>query len=68
MKNHLKQVHNLEREVLELKRNNQEIQASMEDLRNEKHRLQRKLEISLDEKKKNLDRINELTIIGMWVF
>jgi predicted RNase H-like nuclease (RuvC/YqgF family) len=65
MKNHLKQVHNLEREVLELKRNNQEIQASMEGLRNEKHRLQRKLEIALDEKKKNLDRINELTIIGM---
>lgn len=59
------QIRDLEQEVLELKRNNQELQASMEGTRNEKHHLQRKLESALDEKKKNSDRINELTIIGM---
>jgi predicted nucleic acid-binding Zn-ribbon protein len=64
MKNNLKQVLDLEREVLELKRNNQELQASMEGLRNDKHHLQRKLETALDEKKRNSDRVNELTIIG----
>jgi phage shock protein A len=60
----LTQIHDLEQEVLELKRNNQEQHASMERMRNEKHQLQRKLESALDEKK-NSDRINELTIIGM---
>jgi predicted RNase H-like nuclease (RuvC/YqgF family) len=64
MKNNLKQVHDLELEVLELQRNNQELQASLEGLKREKHNLQRKLETALDEKKKNIDRINELTIIG----
>jgi FtsZ-binding cell division protein ZapB len=64
MKNNLKQVHDLELEVLELKRSNQELQASMEGLKHEKHHLQRKLETALDEKKKHLDRINELNIIG----
>jgi len=64
MKNNLQQVHDLELEVLELKRNNQELQASMESLKLEKHHLQRKLETALDEKKKHLDRINELNIIG----
>jgi len=64
MKNNLKQVHDLELEVLELQRNNQELQASMEGLKNEKHKLQRKLETALDEKKKHLDRINELNLIG----
>jgi predicted nucleic acid-binding Zn-ribbon protein len=59
------QIHDLEQEMLELKRNNQELQASMEGIRNEKLHLQRKLESALDEKKKNSDRINELTIIGM---
>jgi len=67
MKNNLKQVHDLELEVLELKRNNQELEASMESLKREKHQLQRKLETALDEKKKHLDRINELNIIGTWV-
>ena len=67
MKNNLKQVHDLELEVLELQRNNQELQASMEGLKNEKHKLQRKLETALDEKKKHLDRINELNLIGTWV-
>lgn len=65
MENNLKQVHDLELEVLELKRNNQELVASMENLKCEKHQLQRKLETALDEKKKYLDRINELDIIGM---
>ena len=51
-------------EVLELQRNNQELQASMESLKLQKHNLQRKLETALDEKKKHLDRINELNIIG----
>jgi FtsZ-binding cell division protein ZapB len=59
------QIHDLEQEVLELKRNNQELQASVEAARNEKHHLQRKLESAVDEKKKKSDRINELTIIGM---
>lgn len=64
MKNNLKQVHDLELEVLELKRNNQELQASIERLKHEKHQLQRKLETAVDEKKKHRDRINELEIIG----
>lgn len=64
MKNNLKQVHELELEVLELQRNNQELQASMEGLKRENHQLQMKLKTALDEKKKNLDRINELNIIG----
>ncbi|KDR21241.1 centrosomal protein of 135 kDa isoform X2 [Zootermopsis nevadensis] len=63
LENSLMQIRDLEQEVLELKRNNQELQASMEGTRNEKHHLQRKLESALDEKKKNSDRINELTII-----
>lgn len=50
--------------MLVLNRTNQELEASMERVRNEKHRLQRKLESSFDEKKHS-DRINELTIIGM---
>jgi predicted nuclease with TOPRIM domain len=65
LENSLMQIHDLEREMLELKRNNQELQASIEGIRNEKLHLQRKLESALDEKKKNSDRINELTIIGM---
>jgi FtsZ-binding cell division protein ZapB len=64
MKNNLKQVHDLELEVLELKRNNQELEASMESLKCEKHKLQRELDTALDEKKKHLDRISELNIIG----
>jgi predicted RNase H-like nuclease (RuvC/YqgF family) len=63
MENNLKQIHRLEQEILKLERNNQEQQASIERMRNEKHQLQRKLESALDEKK-NSDRINELTIIG----
>jgi FtsZ-binding cell division protein ZapB len=59
------QITDLEREVLEVKRNNQELQASVESMRNEKHHLQRKLDNALDEKKKHSDRINELSIIGM---
>ena len=67
MKNNLKQVHDLELDVMELQRNNQELHANMESLKLQKHHLQRKLETALDEKKKHLDRINELNIIGTWV-
>jgi predicted RNase H-like nuclease (RuvC/YqgF family) len=59
----LKHSRGLEQEVLELKRTNQELQASLEGMRNEKHRLQKKLESARDDKKYS-DRINELTIIG----
>jgi predicted RNase H-like nuclease (RuvC/YqgF family) len=64
MENNLKQIHRLEQEVLKLERNNQEQQASIERMRSEKHQLQRKLESAVDEKR-NSDRINELTIIGI---
>jgi phage shock protein A len=57
-------IRGLEQKVLELERTNQEQEASMERMRNEKHQLKRKLESAPDEKK-NLDRINELTIIGI---
>ena len=58
------QIHDLEGEVLQLKQNNQDLQVSLEAMKNEKHHLRGNLENALDEKKKNSDRINELKMIG----
>ncbi|XP_066998908.2 centrosomal protein of 135 kDa [Anabrus simplex] len=59
----LNQINDLEHEILELKRSNQELQAELEDHRREKHNVQKVLDSALEEKKKLTDRINNYTVI-----
>lgn len=59
------QVHSLEGELTVEHREVQELRADLEACRLEKRNIQRNLESALDEKKHMIDRINELTVIGM---
>lgn len=53
----------LEVEVLELKRNNQEQQADLEKVRLERQKLRKLLDTNREEKKKISDKVNKYTII-----
>jgi centrosomal protein CEP135 len=64
IENNLKQILGLEQEVLELKRTNQKHQANMGRAADEKLQPQWRPQSSLDDTK-NLDRINDLTIIEL---
>lgn len=62
----MKQVHALENELAVKHKEIQELTADLEACKLEKRNIQRTLESTLEEKKKITNKINQLTIIGMF--
>lgn len=62
------QVHVLESELTVQRREAQELRADLEACRLEKSSVQRTLEMTLEEKKHMTDKINNLTMMGMFKF
>lgn len=62
----MEQVHALENELAVKHKEIQELTADLEACKLEKRNIQRTLESTLEEKKKITNKINQLTIIGMF--
>lgn len=62
----MEQVHALENELAVKRKEVQELTADLEACKLEKRNIQRTLESTLEEKKKITNKINQLTIIGMF--
>lgn len=62
------QIQRLEKEVVNMKRDNQELVSDYEVVKTEKRHLQAVLETALEEKKRLNDRLNQYSIIGRFYF
>lgn len=60
----LLQIHGLEKEITQLRREKQEMLTDWENTKMEKKHLQNLLETALEEKKLMTDRINQFVVIG----
>ncbi|GLH01226.1 Uncharacterized protein GBIM_07403 [Gryllus bimaculatus] len=59
----LSQINSLEREILELKRSSQEQEAELGKIKLEKHKIQKQMDNTREEKKRLIEKINSFTVI-----